>query len=85
LVPEDPAAFKQAAKAARLKLSRAKRVFLVEGDDRIGVVADLTQKLAAAKVNITAACATAAGGGRYGMILWVRPAAYNKAAKALGV
>jgi len=85
LVPEDPAAFKQAAKAARLKLSRAKRAFLVEGDDRIGVVADLTQKLAAAKVNITAACATAAGGGRYGMILWVRPAAYNKAAKALGV
>ena len=84
LVPEDPAAFKQAAKAARLKLSRAKRAFLVEGDDRIGVVADLTQKLAAAKVNITAACATAAGGGRYGMILWVRPASYAKAAKALG-
>ena len=85
LVPEDPAAFKQAAKAARLKLSRAKRAFLVEGDDRIGVVADLTQKLAAAKVNITAACATAAGGGRYGMILWVRPASYAKAAKVLGV
>jgi hypothetical protein len=85
LVPEDPAALKQAAKAARLKLSRAKRAFLVEGDDRIGVVADLTQRLAAAKVNITAACATAAGSGRYGMILWVRPASYAKAAKTLGV
>ena len=84
LVPEDPAALKQAAKTARLKLSRTKRAFLVEGDDRIGVVADLTQKLAAAKVNITAACATAAGGGRYGMILWVPPAAYGKAAKTLG-
>jgi hypothetical protein len=47
-------------------------------------VADLTQKLAAAKVNVTAACATAAGGGRYGMIVWVPPASYAKAARALG-
>jgi hypothetical protein len=84
LVPEDPAALKRAAKTARLKLSRAKRAFLVEGDDRLGVVADLVQKLATAKVNITAACATAAGSGRYGMIVWVRPALYRKAAKALG-
>jgi predicted amino acid-binding ACT domain protein len=84
LVPEDPAALKQAARAGRLKLSRAKKAFLVEGDDRLGVVADLTQKLAAAKVNVTAACATAAGGGRYGMIVWVPPASHAKAAKALG-
>jgi predicted amino acid-binding ACT domain protein len=84
LVPEDAAAFKQAAKAARLKLSRAKRAFLVEGDDRVGVVAELTQRLADAKVNITAACATTAGSGRYGMILWVPPASYGKAAKVLG-
>jgi predicted amino acid-binding ACT domain protein len=84
-VPEDPAALKAAAQRARLKLSRAKRAFLVEGDDRIGAVADLTERLARAKVNATAACATAAGGGRYGMLLWVPPAAYNRAAKALGV
>jgi len=85
LVPKDPAAFKQAAQKAGLKLSRAKRAFLVEGDDRIGAVADLTRRLAEAKVNVTAACATAAGSGRYGMILWVPPASYGKAAKALGV
>jgi hypothetical protein len=85
LVPEDPAAFKQAARTAGLELSRAKRAFLVEGDDRVGVVADLTRRLAGAKVNVTAACATAAGSGRYGMILWVLPASYRKAAKALGV
>ena len=85
LVPEDPAKLKEAAKRAGLKLSRAKRAFLAEGDDRIGVVAELTQRLADAKVNITAACATAAGSGRFGMILWVPPASYTKAAKALGV
>jgi hypothetical protein len=84
LVPEDPAALKRAAQQAGLKLSRAKRAFLVEGDDRIGAVADLTRRLAEAKVNVTAACATAAGSGRFGMILWVPPASYGKAARALG-
>ena len=85
LVPEDGASFKKAAQAARLKTSRAKRAFLVAGDDRIGAVADVTRKLAEAKVNVTAACGIAAGGGRYGMILWVPPASFRKAAKALGV
>ncbi|HUL77752.1 MAG TPA: hypothetical protein VL691_10855 [Vicinamibacteria bacterium] len=85
LVPQDPGALQQVARQARLKLSRAKRAFLVEGDDRIGAVADLTRRLAEAKVNITAASATAAGAGRYGMILWVPPASYAKAAKTLGV
>ena len=33
LVPEDPAVFKSAAQKAGLKLSRAKRAFLVDGDD----------------------------------------------------
>jgi hypothetical protein len=84
LVPEEPTAFKLAARSAGLKLSRAKRAFLVAGDDRIGVVADITRRLAEAKVNLTAACATTAGGGRYGMIVWVKPASYAKAAKALG-
>ncbi len=85
LVPEDPGTFKPAAQKAGLKLSRAKRAFLIQGDDRAGVVADFARRLGEAKVNITAACATSAGAGRYGMILWVPPAAYEKAAKALGV
>jgi len=85
LVPEDPAAFKRAAQDAGLKLSRAKRALLVEGNDRIGAVAEISRRLAEAKVNVTAGCATAAGGGQYGMILWVPPASYRKAAKALGV
>jgi hypothetical protein len=41
-------------------------------------------KLADAGINITAIDAVAAGGGRYGAILWVKPAEVRKAAKALG-
>jgi hypothetical protein len=84
LVPEDPEALKAAAEQAGLTLSEAKRVFLIQGDDRVGAVADAMEKLAAASVNVTAAAATAAGSGRYGMLLWVPPADYDKAADALG-
>ncbi len=84
LVAENPAALKEAAKRAGVKLSRTKRAFLVEGDDRVGTVADLTRRLATAGVNVTAACATVAGNGRYGMILWVPSESYGKAARVLG-
>jgi hypothetical protein len=84
LVPEDPAALRQAAKQAGLRLSRAKQAFLVQGEDRMGAVADITRRLAEAKINIIAAAATAAGVGRYGMILWVSPRQFKKAAAILG-
>lgn len=84
LVPEDPASFRQAADQAGLTLSQAKRAFLIQGDDRVGAVTDTTAKLAGANINITAAAATSAGSGRYGMILWVAPAEYERAAGVLG-
>lgn len=83
LVPEDAELFKEAARRARLKLSRAKRAFLIQGDDRAGIVAAITRRLAAVKINVTAAAATA-GDGRYGMILWVAPRDFRRASKALG-
>jgi hypothetical protein len=84
LVPEDPAAFRQAAEGAGLTLSEAKQAFLIQGDDRVGAVGDVIAKLAEGNINITAAAATSAGSGRYGMILWVAPADYERAADALG-
>ncbi|HEV8310349.1 MAG TPA: hypothetical protein VGW35_22015 [Methylomirabilota bacterium] len=83
-VPEDPAAFRAAARKAKWKVTGPKVAFLVEGDDRPGVVADILGKLAAAKVNVTATDAVCAGGGRFGVLLWVKPRDVNRAAKALG-
>ncbi len=84
-IPEDPAAFKAAAKKAGLKLSPRKTGFLVEGQDRVGAVAEIVEKLAAAKINITALDAICAGAGRYGALLWVNASDVNKAAKALKI
>jgi hypothetical protein len=85
LIPEDAQSLRQAAERAGFTLSEAKRAFLIQGDDRVGAVADTLAKLAEAQVNVTASAASGAGSGRYGMILWVAPADYERAADALGV
>jgi hypothetical protein len=84
LVPEDPQALREAAGKAGVTLSEAKRAFLIQGDDRVGAVADITAKLAEANINLTAAAATGAGSGRFGMIVWVAAADYERAAETLG-
>jgi hypothetical protein len=83
LVPDDPGSLRAAAERAGITLSEARPAFLIQGDDRVGAVADTTAKLAAANIGITAAAATGAGSGRYGMILWVAPSDYDRAADAL--
>ena len=83
-IPADPAAFRAAARKAKWKVTGPKVGFLVEGDDRTGVMADLYAKLAAARINITASDAVIAGAGRFGAILWVKARDVNRTAKALG-
>lgn len=83
-IPQNSAAFKAAAKRAKLKLRVKKGGFLIQGGDRAGAIARLMSRLAAAKINVTAIDAVCAGGGRFGAILWVKPKDTAKAAKALG-
>jgi hypothetical protein len=82
-IPEDTVAFKAAAKKAGLKLSPKKTGFLIQGDDRVGAVAEIVEKLAAAGINITAMDAVSAGAGRYGAIMWVKAPDVRKASRLL--
>jgi hypothetical protein len=82
-IPEDTAAFKAAAKKAGLRLSPKKTGFLIQGEDKIGAIAEILGKLAAANVNVTAMDAVSAGTGRYGAILWVKAPDLRKASKLL--
>jgi len=84
LVPEDSAALKRAAKKMKLKLSARKSGFLVQGDDRVGAMTSILDKLAKAKISVTACDAVSAGEGRFGAIFWVQSAAAAKAGKAVG-
>ena len=83
LVPEDSVKLRRAAKRLGLKLSAKKTGFLVRGDDRVGAMTGILDKLAGAKINVTAVDAVTAGGGRYAAILWVKPKSVAKAAKLL--
>jgi predicted amino acid-binding ACT domain protein len=83
-IPEDPAAFRAAARKAKWKVTGPKRALLVTGDDRAGVVAEIMRRLAEAKINVTAIDAVCAGASRYGAILWVAPRDVTQAARALG-
>ena len=65
------------------RLSKTKRGFLIQGKDQVGAVHRHIQKLAENRINITAADALCAGKGRYGMLLWVRPKDYARAARTL--
>ncbi len=65
------------------KVSRSKRAFLLQGANKPGAVHRQLKRLADARVSVTASAGVAVGAGRYGMILWVKPGDYAKAARAL--
>ena len=83
LVAENLGGIKKLAKQNNWKLSKQKKGFLIQGTDETGAVLKPINRLANAKINIVATDAVAAGKGRYGMILWVNPKDYRRAARAL--
>ena len=85
VVPEDPTAFKNVAKEHKLKMQGPKLCLLVDGDDRPGALADLTDRLGSARINMTAVTGVTAGQGRFGAILWVKPRDVKKAAKVFAI
>jgi hypothetical protein len=84
LIPEDSRKFQRAAKKLKLKVSKKKTGFLVQGDDRVGALGKTLATLADARINVTAMDAVTAGKGRFGAIFWVKPKAVAKTAKLLG-
>jgi hypothetical protein len=84
LVPDNAAAFRAAARKAGWKTTGPKKVFLIDGEDRVGVMADVMSRLAGAGINVISSQAVCAGAGRFGAILWVAPADVRRAAKVLG-
>jgi hypothetical protein len=66
------------------RLGPTRKAFLVQGRDAVGAVHRHLAKLAKRGINVIAADALSAGGGRFAMILWVAPRDYARAGRALG-
>ena len=84
-IPSDGPAFVKAAKGAGVNLSKKKTGFLIQGEDHPGAVAEVAVRLAHSGINAVSMQVFCAGSGRYGGMLWVKPADMRKAAKALGL
>jgi hypothetical protein len=83
IFPEDSAKIREAAQASRLAFDGPHGALLVQGDDELGALVDIHQKLYEAGVNVYASTGVADGRGSYGYVLYVRPEKFEQAAAAL--
>jgi hypothetical protein len=83
LVARGVGPIKRVARSNGWRVSKVKKAFLIQGQDRVGAVHRHIRKLADAKINVTAADAVCAGQGRFGLLLWVKGTDYARAARAL--
>ena len=85
LFPEDSGRMESAAQRAGMKLDGPHPAFLVQGDDKLGALAEIHQDLFRANVNVYASSGVTDGGGTFGYLIYVRPDDYERAAGALGI
>jgi hypothetical protein len=85
LFPEDTRLLAAAAEKAGLPLDGPHPALLVQGDDKLGALAGIHERLYEENVNVYASSGVTDGRGSYGYVLYVRPEEYETAAKALGV
>ncbi|HUL79620.1 MAG TPA: hypothetical protein VL691_20315 [Vicinamibacteria bacterium] len=85
LFPEDPGKMKSEAQKAGMDLDGPHRALLVQGDDELGALAVVHERIYRANVNVYASSAIADGFGKYGHLIYVRPEDYERAARALEI
>jgi len=83
VVPDDSLKFNRAVKKAGLAFQPKKSGFLMQGDDRPGALTEHLNKLAIARINVTAVEALSPGGGRWAAILWVKGTDVERASRVL--
>lgn len=85
LFPAEARKLQSEARKAGMPLDGPHRALLVQGDDELGALAIVHEKLYRADVNVYASTGVADGYGKYGHVIYVRPEDYARAAKALEV
>jgi hypothetical protein len=85
LFPSDESLLREATEKSGLALDGPHWALLVQGDDEIGSLAAVHEKLFQADVNVYAATGVTDGRGGFGYVIYIRPEEFETAAKALGV
>lgn len=85
IFPDDDGKFQQATFNIGLTFDGPHQAFLVQGDDELGTLSAIHEKIFKANVNIFASSGVSDGKGMFGYVIYVRPESFERAAKALGV
>ncbi len=85
LFPEDPPHLVTEAHEMGLALDGPHHALLVQGDDELGALASVHERLVAAGVDIYASSGVTDGGGSFGYVIYVREDQFAKARAALDV
>jgi hypothetical protein len=83
LISDDMSGVKRVAKKQDWRLSKIKKGFMAQGQDHIGAVHNVLQKLSKNNINVVAVDAVSSGKKQYGMLFWVKPKDYRRAATVL--
>lgn len=85
IFPDDPARLQAESRRAGLALEGPHPAVLVRGDDVMGTLAELHEKLYARGINVYSSTAVSSGAGRFGYLLYLRPDDIDSAAESLGI
>jgi len=85
LFPADTSKMTSEARKAKMDLDGPHPALLVHGDDELGALVVVHEKLYRAGVNVAASSGVSDGHGRYGYVIYVREEDCERAAEALEV
>ena len=85
LFPDDPPRLVAEATAAGLPLNGPHHALLVQGDDELGALASVHERLFRAGVDVYASSGVTDGHGSFGYVVYVREDQFTRATEALGI
>ena len=85
LFPDDASKLIAQARASGLPLDGPHHALLVQGDDELGALASVHQRLVDAGVDIFASSGVTDGRGSFGYLVYVREDQFEKSATAMGL
>lgn len=84
IFPERTSNFQSLAERSGWWFTGPQHALLIQGDDRLGALAEINRKLSDAGVRIYASSGVTDGAGRYGYVIYTKEGDHTLAAKALG-
>jgi hypothetical protein len=85
LFPEDPARFAAEAKLAGIEVEGPHHALLVQGDDELGRLAEIHERLFDAGIDVYASTGVSDGRGAFGYVVYMREDQFDLARQALSV